>query len=89
MDLLVEIVFEVYGELMLLIIPEKNVTPRMMWLSRLLAILSLAVVIGLVLLGVWMLADRNNLVGILPIVIAALISIAQITLGIVLYKRHH
>ena len=89
MELLFEILFEVWGELMLLVIPEKNVTKRMRWLSRLLAVLSLVTVVALALWGIWLTVDLHSLWGILPIAVAVLISLAQILLGILLYKRHH
>lgn len=34
MDLLVEILLEVYGELMFLIVPEKNRSKKYIWLSK-------------------------------------------------------
>lgn len=89
MELLAEILFEVYGELMFLIVPEKNRSHRYIWIARAIAILVFVGVIALFIWGVALITDRHNLWGIVPITIAALISLAQIVAGIVLYKRNH
>ena len=89
MELLAEILFEVYGELMLLIIPEKNMSKKYILLSKVVAILVLVGVIALALWGVYLISERNSLAGIVPIALAIIISLAQIIAGIVLFKRHH
>ncbi len=88
MDILFEILFEVYGELMLLIVPEAGTSKRLLWLMRALAVL---VLLGCFALAVWgfvLLLELHNLWGIAPIAAAALLSLSQITAGIVLYCRH-
>ena len=87
MDLLIEILFDVYGELMLLAVPEESLTRRQAILARLLAAAVLVITLGLVLLGVLLISERGQLIGILPIALAAVLSIAQITAGIVLTVR--
>ena len=89
MELLAEILFEVYGELMLLIIPEKNMGKKYILLSKVVAILVLVGVIALALWGVYLISERNSLAGIVPIALAIIISLVQIIAGIVLFKRHH
>ena len=90
MDLLFEILFEVYAELMFLIIPEeKRMNKKYTVISKIIAILVFLGVIALVLWGVYLIFDCGRLIGILPISIAAIISLLQIIAGILLFKKHH
>lgn len=88
LDLLMEIVIEIYLELMFLIVPEKNVTKKQRLAAKLLAV---AVLIGLIALVIWgcVLLEENNRWGIVPIAVAAVLSLAQIIAGIVLYSKNH
>ena len=58
-------------------------------IAKAIAILGFIGVIALVLWGAILIADYNNLIGIVPISIAVVISLAQIIAGIVLFKKHH
>ena len=89
MDLLVEILIEVYGELMFLIVPEKNRSKKYMWISKVIAVAVFVAVIALVVWGIVLISDHNNLWGIAPIAVAVVISLAQIIAGIVLFKKNH
>ena len=89
MDILVEILLEVYMELMILIVPEKNVTKAHRFFAKLFAIFMLLLIFALVIYGAILLTDYGNKLGIIPIVIAIIISIIQIVLGIIFYKKHH
>ncbi len=89
MELLAEILFEVYGELMFLIIPEKRMNKKYVIVAKTVAVLVFLGVIALALWGVVLISEYNDLIGIVPISIAALVSLAQITAGIVLFKKHH
>ena len=89
MEILAEILLDVYGELMLLIVPEKGTSKKIILLSKIFAILVLMGGIALVLWGIYLIADQDNLLGILPITLAVIISLAQIIAGIVLYKKNH
>ena len=89
MTLLAEILLEVYGELMFLIIPEKRMNKKYIVISKTIAVLVFIGVIALVLWGTILISDYNNLIGIVPISIAVVISLAQIIFGIVLFKKHH
>ena len=89
MELLAEILFEVYGELMFLIVPEKRMNKKYVMLTKVVAVLVFLGVIALALWGVVLISEYNDLLGILPISIAVLISLAQIVAGIVLFKKHH
>ena len=89
MDLFVEILLDVYMELMLLVIPEERVSRRHRIIAKVLAVLAICVVVTLVILGAVLIVDHGKMIGILPIAVAAVISVAQIVLGIVFYKRNH
>lgn len=89
MELLIEIFFEVYGELMFLIIPEKRMDKKYVILTKIIAILVFIGVIALVLWGAILISEYNKLMGIVPIMIAVVISLAQIIAGIVLFNKHH
>ncbi len=89
MEILAEILFEVYGELMLLIIPEKSTGKAYTFAVK---IIAAAVLIGAVALVIWgavLIMDHGDLLGIIPIAMGALISLAQIIAGIILYNKHH
>ena len=89
MDVVIEILLEIYMELMLLVVPEKNAGKKQIWIAKIAAI---AVVFGIFVLVIWgavLILDHNNLWGILPITVAVALSLAQIIAGIVLYKKHH
>ena len=89
MEIIIEIIIELYGELMLLIVPEKKMSKKHIIIAKALAIFVLAGIFALVLWGGYLIFDRGRMIGILPISIAAIISVVQITLGIILYNKHH
>ncbi len=89
MDLLAEIVFEVYGELMFLIIPEKNRSKKHIWISKIIAVVVFLSVMALAFWGIVLITDHNNLWGIAPIAVAGVLSLVQIIAGIVLFKKNH
>ncbi len=87
MDIIVEILLEVYMELMLLILPEKAASRRFLIMAKLFAVLMLVGIFALVIWGAVLIGDYGNMLGIIPIVIAAIISIFQITAGIILHLK--
>ena len=89
MELLMEILLEIYGELMLLIIPEKNMSKKHIRIAKLIAATVILAVFALFIWGMILIMDDGNLWGIAPIAVAAVLSLAQIIAGIVLYKKHH
>ena len=89
MELFVEILFEIYGELMFLIIPEKNRSKKHIWISKLIAVVVLLAVISLAIWGSVLISDYNNMWGIVPIATAIVMSLIQIIAGIVLFKKNH
>ena len=89
MELLAEILFEVYGELMFLIIPDKRLNKKYVIVTKIIAVLVFIGVLSLAIWGVVLISEYNNLAGIVPISIAAVISLLQIVAGIVLLKKHN
>ena len=89
MDIVIEILLEIYMELMFLVIPEKNATKKHIWIAKITAILVVLGIFALVIWGGVLIVDHNNLWGILPIAVAVVISLVQIIAGIILYKKHH
>lgn len=88
MELLIEILLEVYMELMFLIVPEDKRRKKHRIIT---AIIAIVITFGLIALGVWgvyLIADEKNLWGILPLAVAILLSIAQITAGIILWIKN-
>ena len=89
MELLAEILFEVYGELMFFIIPEKRMSKKYVMIAKAVAVLVFLGVLTLAFWGIFLISEDHNLIGIVPISIAVCISLAQIIAGIVLFKKHH
>lgn len=87
MDLLIEILLDVYGELIFLIVPEKRTNKKYIIITKIIAILVFIGVAALTLWGAFLITECDNLIGILPISIAALISLIQVILGIILFKK--
>lgn len=89
MDIVIEILLEIYMALMFLVVPEKNASKKHIWAAKIMAVLVVFGIFALVIWGGVLIADQHNLWGILPISIAAVLSIIQIVAGIVLFKKHH
>ena len=88
-ELITEVLFEVYGELMLLIVPEKGGSRGFRLASKIIAVAVMLGVLALFIIGVVMLTEQNRPVGIILISAGGMISLIQITLGIILYKKNH
>ncbi len=87
MDIVVEIFLEIYMELMMLIVPEKNLKKKHKVFAWILAFTVLIGVFALVIWGLWLMIDKNNFLGLIPLAFATLISVLQIVAGIVLYNK--
>ena len=74
---------------MFLIIPERNATKKQITIVKITVLLVTLGLVALIVWGVVLIADYNNLWGILPISVAAMLSLAQIVAGIILFKKHH
>jgi len=88
MELIFEILFEIYLELMLYIVPEKKATSKKYRsLSVVVATLVLLGVFALFIWGCVLISDYNNKLGIIPITIAIVLSVIQIIAGLILHDR--
>ena len=88
MEFLMEIVFEVYLELMMLIVPEKEVsTKKHRFFAAVLAITVLSVVLALAVWGLVLLIDCRDMRGLIPLVAAIFISAFQIGFGVYLFFK--
>ena len=88
MELIFEIFFELYIELMMLVAPEEKAASKK---YRIMAIfIAVFVVFGVLALFIWgcvLISDYNNKLGIIPIVIAVIISVVQIIARIILNDK--
>ena len=89
MDILIEVILELYLELMVMIVPKKNVTKGMRVLAIIIAIVLAIGLPALFLLGASLLFEKNTVWGLILMIVSALLVLAQIIAGIVLYKKHH
>ncbi len=89
MDILIEILLDIYMECMFLIIPEEKCTKRQLLIMKVIAIVC---TLGILALGVWgavWVFDGKNAWGWLPLSLAILLSAIQIIFGIVLFIRRN
>lgn len=89
MEFVIEIIIEIYMELMLLVVPEKNVSKKHIITAKVIAVAVVIAVIALLIWGMVLIIDMQNLWGLVPVCAAVAISLAQIIAGIVLFKKHH
>ncbi len=87
MDILFEILIELYMECMFLIIPEDKRNKKHYLIAKLVAILCTVGILALAVWGLVWLVDSKNLWGWLPLGIAIFLSVIQIVFGIVLFIR--
>ena len=88
MEFLMEVIVGFYMELMMLMVPERGEAPKKYRKTVLaIAVTVLLSVMALFIWGAILLTDYNNHLGYIPIVIALVISIAQIVAGIILYNK--
>lgn len=89
MEILIEIILNVYLKMMMLVVPERNVTKKQ---KRIAEVAASVVTIGMVALAVWgivLIVDHGNLWGIAPIAVAVVLSLAQILAGALLYWKNN
>ena len=85
MDIIFEILIEIYMELMMLVVPEEKTTKkRYRVLAAIIALIGIAATIASLVYGLYLIIDNDNLLGIIPIAVAVILSISQITAGIVI-----
>ena len=89
MDILIEVILDLYLELMVMIVPKKNVTKGMRVLAIIIAIVLAIGLPALFLLGASLLFEKNTVWGPILMIVSVVLVLAQIIAGIVLYKKHH
>ena len=89
MELLAEILLEVYFELLVLFIPENRLSRRHRILAKVVAVIVFLGSLALAFWGACLILTDENPIGILPISIAVAIALIQIIGGILLYRRHN
>ena len=88
MELLIEIIIELYCELMLLVVPEeKACSKKYRRIAIFAAIAGLACTFALFIWGCVLWIDHHNQLGAIPIALSVAISVAQITAGMILYRK--
>ena len=88
MEFIFEILFEVYIELMLFIVPEeKAASQKYRVLAIVFAVLALLGVFALFIWGCVLISDYHNMLGLIPITVAIVLSLIQIVAGLVLHDR--
>ena len=89
MELVVEILFEIYGELMFLIVPEKNRSKRYIRIAKAIAVFAFLSVLALAIWGGVLIWECGNRWGIAPLALGVILSLIQIIAGFALYKKNH
>ena len=85
MDILLEIFLEIYGELMMLVIPEGKRQKK--WLVTLLAVANFIGVLALFLWGVVLLTENGDALGWIPVFFSVVFSLVQIGFGVYRFVR--
>ena len=87
MDILAEILIDIFMELMTLIVPEENISHRHKVIAGILSAVFALLVLGLFFFGAYLVFEAQNMIGIIPMVLAVAVSAVQITFGIVSYLK--
>lgn len=87
MEILFEILLEIYMELMVLIVPREKVSNKMQVVAGICAVLVLLGVLIAFIIGVGLISEGNKLKGWILVSLATVISLAQIIAGIILYFK--
>ena len=90
MEIIMEVLFEMFLELIFLIVPEhRRRSKAYSTVVFITAVVLLLAVITLVIWGAVLISDYDDPRGSIPIVIAAVISIVVIVFGLVGYNKNH
>ena len=88
MEIIFQVIFEVFLELMMYVVPEDKVMSKKL---RIISVtIAIAVLLGVFALFIWgcvLIVDYDNKLGSIPITIAIVIAITQIIAGIILRSR--
>ena len=82
MDILIEILLEIYMELMFLIIPEGKRKTKHRIIATVVAIVCTFGLMALFFWGVYLVGEREHALGFIPMGIAVILSVMQILFGI-------
>ena len=88
-ELLGEIFIEFYFELMILIVPDKKISKGWHIAAKVFALLMILGIVAAIVWGIVLIENGNLPLGIGIISAAAVVSLIQITLGIVFYNKNH
>ncbi len=88
MDIILEVIVEFYLELMMLIVPQEKLTLKK-YRTKMLCIACgvLSAVLALFVWGCILCVNYNNLLGLVPILAAIIISLVQIFAGVFLHTK--
>ncbi len=89
MDILIEILMDIYMECMFLIIPENKRSKKHYLLVKIIAIVCTLGILALALWGAVWVIDDKNFWGWLPLGLAIVLSAVQITVGVVLFVKRN
>ena len=89
MDFIIEFILELYGELMMIFVPEKNLSKKHIIIAKVIALCVVFASFALIIWGIYLISEKNSMLGILPLAAAVIISLVQIILGIIIYKKYH
>lgn len=89
MEIILEVIIELYLELMCIIVPEKNITKGMRVLAIIIAIVLALGLPALFFWGFYLWIEKSIVWGVMLMVVSVALVLAQIIAGIVLYKKHH
>lgn len=87
MEIIMEFFFAIYVELMMFVVPEEKATSKG---YRILTIfIAMGVLLGILALFIWggILIENGNKLGVIPIVIAVVLSVVQILAGMILHDK--
>ena len=83
-----DFIFAIYVELMMLVVPEEKAKSKRY--RVIIAFIAMAVCLGIIALFVWggVLLERNNKLGVIPIIVAVILSLVQIIAGMILHGKN-
>lgn len=87
MDILIEVIIDIYGEIVFGMIPEKGLTERARRLLKLLAAVVFLGMVALTAVGTYYLFEEGRLIGLLPLGIALALLIAHVVLFLIAKGR--
>ncbi len=87
MDLLIEIIVDIYGEIVFGMIPEEGISKRARRLMTLLGTVVLLGMVALTAVGTYYLIEEGRLIGLLPLGIALALLAAHVVLFFMARRR--